>query len=84
MFNPSTHWNNERILRSHWNKVLLDLVRDLGLENVYVRILESGSYDNTQGAMKDLEARLGRLNVPRTFELFDITHKDELGRVHVP
>jgi hypothetical protein len=40
------HWNDARLLRSHWNAALVALVLELGIENVYVSIYESGSYDD--------------------------------------
>ena len=78
IFIASTHWNNERILRSHWNDAVLDLVRVLGPANVYVSIVEGGSWDDSKGALRELDAQLGGLNVARTIVLDERTHKDEI------
>lgn len=75
----SVNWNNEIILRSHWNQAVRDLAWKLGPENVYISIYESGSYDNTKGALMDLDADLERLGVPRTITLSHVTHEDEIN-----
>ena len=41
----SIHWNNEIVLRSHWNAALVALCKTLGPENVYMSIYESESYE---------------------------------------
>jgi hypothetical protein len=74
IFISSTHWNNEHILRSHWNQAVIDLVNHLGPENVYISILESGSWDNSKGALRDLDRSLADLNVRRTIILDKTTH----------
>ncbi|TGO16370.1 hypothetical protein BTUL_0029g00610 [Botrytis tulipae] len=81
IFIASMHWNTELILRSHWSAALLDLVRYYGVDNVYISIVESGSLDDTKGALKDLDMELGKLGVERSIELLDITHKDEVERI---
>jgi hypothetical protein len=43
------HWNSAHVLRSHWNAALSTLVQELGTDNVFVSIYESGSYDDTEG-----------------------------------
>ncbi|ORY16562.1 cryptococcal mannosyltransferase 1-domain-containing protein [Clohesyomyces aquaticus] len=80
-FIASIHWNNEVILRSHWNHAVLDLVRYLGPEHTYVAVLESGSWDNSKGALRELEEDLTSLNAPHAIVLEDTTHQDELSRV---
>lgn len=75
----SINWNNERILRSHWSKALTQLVLKLGPENVFVSIYESGSYDNTKGALRELDWELERMRVPRNITLSPATHEDELA-----
>jgi hypothetical protein len=59
------------MLRLYWNSALLDLVRKLGTKNVFVSIVESGSYEDTKGALTDLEGSL--------FEL-GVEHKVSLGQ----
>ena len=81
VFIASMHWNNERIIRSHWSAAVVDLVRHFGAENVYVSIAESGSWDDTKGALRALDAELGRLGVERSVRLEGVTHKDEIERV---
>lgn len=73
------NWNNEFILRSHLSKAITELSWKLGPENVYISIYESGSYDNTKGALVDLDAELDRLNVPRNITMSSITHADEIA-----
>lgn len=43
----SLHWNNEKILRSHWNNAVVALAEALGRENVFIAVYESGSSDDT-------------------------------------
>lgn len=75
----SVNWNNELVLRSHWNKALLHLVSELGPDKVFVSIYESGSYDNTKGALRELDWELDKLGVPRNVTLSPVTHQDELA-----
>ncbi|CAI7581946.1 unnamed protein product [Penicillium viridicatum] len=75
----SINWNNELILRSHWIKALTQLVLKLGPENVFVSIYESGSYDNTKGALRELDWELERMRVHRNITLSPVTHEDELA-----
>ena len=79
VFIASIHWNNEKILRSHWNKAVLDLVAYFGRDNVYVSIQESGSWDDSKGALRELDQQLGELDVPRTIILDKTTHADEIA-----
>lgn len=73
------NWNNEYILRSHLSKAIAELSWKLGPENVYISIYESGSYDNTKGALVELDAELDRLNIPRNITLSPVTHEDEIA-----
>lgn len=74
------HWNTARILRSNWNVALHALVQELGIDNVYVSIYESGSYDDTKGALRELDSALGELQVRRSIMLSDVSHADEITR----
>ncbi|KAF2667523.1 hypothetical protein BT63DRAFT_294185 [Microthyrium microscopicum] len=76
----SIHWNNEAILRSHWNDAVVELTRVLGPHNVFVSVYESGSWDNSKGALHELDQKLGDLKVPRNITLSETTHKDEISR----
>ncbi|KAL8704717.1 MAG: hypothetical protein Q9201_002141 [Fulgogasparrea decipioides] len=79
IFIASIHWNNEAILRSHWNQALLQLVEHFGRKNVYVSILESGSWDDSKGALRELDEQLARTGVERTIILDKTTHVDEIA-----
>ncbi len=80
VFVASTHWNNEWILRTRWNAALLELVQHVGISNIYVSIYESGSYDDSKGALTDLDAELDQLGVARMIVLDETTHADEIAK----
>jgi hypothetical protein len=52
-----------------WSAALVDLVKHLGPENVYVSIVESGSQEGTKGALTDLKGELDKLGVKNTISL---------------
>ncbi len=62
----------------------MDLVRHFGAENVYVSIVESGSWDGSKSALKELDLHLENLGVQRSIELLETTHKDEIERTPGP
>jgi len=72
----SLHWNNEKILRSAWNQGVLDIVKTLGADNVFVSVYESGSWDNSKGALRELDHALGKMGVNRKIVLDKTTHAD--------
>lgn len=78
------HWNNELIIRSSWSAAVLDLVKHFGPENVYISVMESGSWDNTKGALKELDLQLEDLGVERSIEMYESTHEDEIERIPNP
>ena len=80
VFIASTHWNNEAGLRGFWNQAVLDLVEHLGPDNVYISIYESGSWDDSKNALRQLDHDLERLGVQRTIVLKDTTHADEISK----
>ena len=80
VFIASTHWNNEASLRGFWNQAVLDLAEHLGPDNVYISIYESGSWDDSKNALRQLDHDLERLGVQRTIELKDTTHADEIAK----
>lgn len=80
IFISSTHWNNEAILRSHWNAAVLDLVKSLGAENVYISVYESGSWDDSKGALRLLDTALDSLGARHTIILDETTHADEIAK----
>lgn len=75
------HYNSARILKEHWNEALYDLVKKLGIENVFVSVYESGGYgwDQTQQLLKELEADLEVLQVRKEFVLSNLTHNEEIA-----
>ncbi|KAG0639900.1 cryptococcal mannosyltransferase 1-domain-containing protein [Tuber brumale] len=80
VFIASNHWNSESILRSHWSDAVTRLIIRLGVENVYFSLYESGSWDNTKGALRELDERLEKLGVERRVILEETTHADEISR----
>jgi hypothetical protein len=75
----SLHWNNERILRSHWNDAVVSLALALGKDNVYITVYESGSWDDSKGALRDLDSRLEQHGIRRNITLSEVTHADEIA-----
>jgi hypothetical protein len=51
------------MLRLYWSAALLSLCTFLGPQNVYVSIVESGSLEDTKGALIDLKGELDKLGV---------------------
>jgi hypothetical protein len=76
----SIHWNNEKILRSHWIPAVLELVKEIGKENVYVSVQESGSWDDSKGALRELDSKLEELGVQKKIVLDATTHADEIAK----
>ena len=83
-FLASLHWNNERILRSDWNKQVVDLVENLGPENVFVSVYEGGSWDDSKGALRELDHDLGKMGVAKQITLDKATHADVMASPPVP
>ncbi|KAL8821921.1 MAG: hypothetical protein Q9191_007215 [Dirinaria sp. TL-2023a] len=77
-FLASIHWNNAAILSSNWTTSLLSLTEHLGPKNVYISILESGSWDESKAVLRELDAKLDKLGVRKTITLSESTHKDEM------
>lgn len=75
----SLHWNNERILRASWNKGILDLVKTLGPNNVFISTHESGSWDHSKDALRELDNELNTLGVSRNITLDETTNADEIA-----
>ncbi|KAJ5982434.1 hypothetical protein N7451_012534 [Penicillium sp. IBT 35674x] len=73
----SVHWNNEEILRSHWNDGILHLAKEVGSENMFLSVFESGSWDGTKSALRDLDRALDALGVARNITMSEKTHHDE-------
>lgn len=75
----SMHWNNEAMLKRHWNDAVVRLAEELGPDNVYVSVFESGSWDGSKDALRDLDGRLGALGAARNITLSPRTHTDEVN-----
>jgi hypothetical protein len=75
----SIHWNNEQTLRSHWNDAVIALANALGRENVFITIYESGSWDDSKGALRELDMALAAHNIRRNITLSETTHLDEIS-----
>lgn len=80
IFIVGIHWNSEFILREHWIPALLALAKDIGPENVFVSIYESGSYDNTKAVLRLLDQFLDENGIPRKVVLDETTHADEISQ----
>jgi mannosyltransferase 1 (CAP59) len=77
----SIHWNNEAILRAHWNSAVIKLVKALGPDNVFVSVYESGSWDDSKGALRDLGHELDKVGVPKNITVSEVTHHDEITQL---
>ncbi|KAK1492707.1 hypothetical protein CCUS01_13985 [Colletotrichum cuscutae] len=75
------HYNDASVIRTHWNKAVLDLVEALGRENVYVSVYESGSWDDTKAALRELDGVLEKRGVRRNVVLDERTHAQEVEDV---
>ncbi|QIW95614.1 hypothetical protein AMS68_001132 [Peltaster fructicola] len=84
LFIASIHWNNENILRSHWNDAVLDLMQTFGRNNTFLSIQESGSWDDSKGALNDLDRMLEPGGFRRRFILDETTHLDEISKPPAP
>ena len=80
IFIASIHWNNENILRSHWIPGVLGLARHFGKDNIFVSVQESGSWDDSKGALRELDQSLEEAGVRRSIILDETTHADEIGK----
>ena len=75
-------WTNAKVLVENWNDDLLALIETLGRDNVYLSIYESGSFDNTEDILRQLDTRLGQVQVHRRIVLDPTTHADEVSAKH--
>lgn len=80
IFIVGIHWNNEHILWNHWIPALVALAKDIGPEDVFVSIYESGSYDNTKAVLRVLDQALEENGIPRRVILDETTHADEVSK----
>ena len=75
----SIHWNNEQVLRSNWTTAVLELAEAFGPDSIYISVYESGSWDDSKGALKLLDTELEKMGVQRTISLEPNTHADEIA-----
>jgi hypothetical protein len=80
IFVASIHWTDERILRDYWIQAVANLAKDIGSEDVFVSVFESGSLDNTKGALQELDTLLEVIGAPHKIVLDETTHQDEVSR----
>ncbi|KAE8146869.1 cryptococcal mannosyltransferase 1-domain-containing protein [Aspergillus avenaceus] len=80
IFITGIHWNNEQILRDAWIPALVELASAIGRENVFVSIQESGSWDDSKGALRALDQQLAEHDIPRRIILDETTHRDEISK----
>ena len=69
-------WNSAILFRTHLIEQIKDLVRLLGVENVYISIYENGSYDDTKGALRELQLLLEEMGVRNTITVNETSHED--------
>ena len=80
IFIASILWNNEALLKSHWISAVVDLVKEIGHDNAFVSVYESGSWDNTKDALRVLDAELEKAGVRRKITLDPSTHVNEISK----
>lgn len=83
IFIAAIHRNTEWILRTHWTEAVLNLTKHFGPKNVYVSVQESGSLDDTKGALRDLDFELKELGVHRNIVL-GLTLEEQIDEVSTP
>lgn len=70
-------YNNEVVL-PYWSQSMLSAIRYLGPENVFVSVVESYSHDKTPELLREFDAALAKLHVPRRILVQDTaTEKPE-------
>ncbi|KAK7179430.1 hypothetical protein DPSP01_011503 [Paraphaeosphaeria sporulosa] len=79
VFIAGIFWNNEAILRSSLSAALVGLAETLGPKNVFVSIHESGSWDDTKDALRELDEALEKVGVERRITTSNVTHEDEIS-----
>lgn len=64
--------NNEDILKAGWSQAIVNLTQELGPDNVWVSIHESGSHDGTKRELQSLDARLTQLGAGHKISMADV------------
>lgn len=76
----SIFWNSAAILHSNWNNAILDLAEKLGVDNIYISIYESGSWDESKQILRQLESVLINRGIRHSIILDETTHQDDIAR----
>jgi hypothetical protein len=84
IFITSIFRNSEYMLRLYWSSALISLVKHLGPQNVFVSILESGSQEDTKGALRDLERSLNEIGVENSISLGEDVYQQYNHLLAVP
>lgn len=80
VFIASNHWNSEHLLQQYWIPAVLDLIKILGRDNVYLSVTANGSFDNTLSILAELDKKLKEMGVQRRFVLGLETHADAVKK----
>lgn len=78
LFIAAQFWTSEAVLAEFWLQKFLGLVQTLGPENIYVSIIESGSFDNSADAIRWLDGKLGEMGVEKTIVIDPTSHDDAI------
>ncbi|KAF2222837.1 cryptococcal mannosyltransferase 1-domain-containing protein, partial [Elsinoe ampelina] len=78
IFIASLSWNDADELMKFWVHSLLDTVEALGRNNVYISILESGSWDGAGDILMSLAGELDERGVRNRIHTANVTHLDIL------
>ncbi|KAF4547889.1 Hypothetical protein D9617_34g040690 [Elsinoe fawcettii] len=76
IFIASLSWNDAEELQDFWVMSLLDTIEALGRENVFVSVLESGSWDGAEEILMSLAEELDNRGVQRRIRREKVTHLD--------
>lgn len=76
----SIFWNSAAILYNSWNDAIMELAAELGAKHIYISIYESGSWDETKEALRQLETLLQARGISHRIILDDTTHEDDLAQ----
>ncbi|KAF2213136.1 glycosyltransferase family 69 protein [Cercospora zeae-maydis SCOH1-5] len=80
IFVTSIHWTSEKMLRYNWIPQVVELTKAIGRENVFLSVYESGSLDDSKGALRELDAHLETAGISRKIVLENTTHLEEMEK----
>ncbi|KAK3049285.1 hypothetical protein LTR09_009463 [Extremus antarcticus] len=81
IFIASVNRNNEAVLRSNWTASVLELAKQIGHDNVFISIEESGSWDKTQELLTNLAHDLDDAGIRAHVVLDGTSHEQEVNQV---